>query len=161
VHHRHERGARIDHGLVDACAAVDVHGDAAYLPAVPFKPVAGTCGGGVLDHAGDDAASRACLGDATDREVVGLRAARGEEHLVGLASNEPCDLLPRVLHGLSRPQPQRVPARRVAEVLAQVGQHGVDDLGEDRRGRVVIEIDQRLFCVLRHDVHPCIQGFAR
>ena len=37
--------------------------------------------------------------------------------------------------------PEHVAARRVAEVLAQVRHHGVDHLGQQRRGGVVVQVD--------------------
>ena len=52
---------------------------------------------------------------------------------------------------------ERVVARWIAEVLGQVRKHRVDDLGKERRRRVVVEVDR----LVAHADHASIQGFAR
>jgi hypothetical protein len=74
--------------------------------------------------------SRRSLGDAADREVVGLGAAGGEHELAGVAGEERGDLAAGALDRLAGAAAVDVAARGVAEVRAQVREHGVDDLGQ-------------------------------
>ena len=77
-----------------------------------------------------------------DGEVVGLGAARGEDHLARSRADRGGDLAARLLEaGAGRP-PEPVCARRVAEgVRPEERQHGLAHLGADGRRRGVVEID--------------------
>ena len=55
-------------------------------------------------------------------------------------------LLPGKLDGLVRAPAVSVLAGRIAEVLPQVRQHGVNDLRQHRRRRVVVQIDGLAGC---------------
>jgi len=97
----------------------------------------------VLDLAGDDlvAALALRLDDPANGVVVGLGATAGEDELLRLAPKQRRHLRPRVSH-----RPQRFPAvdmvaGRVAEVLPEVGQHSVHDLGSEGGGGVVVEVE--------------------
>ena len=89
----------------------------------------------------DMALPLASLRHTADGEVVRLRAARREDDLVGVATEERGDLLARARDGGTGSRAVHVPARGVAEVLAQVRQHRVDDLGQEGRRRVVVKVD--------------------
>ena len=145
VHPGHQRRVRA-HGLrgfIDAGATLGIDTDAADPPPVLLQPVAGASGRRVFDQRGDDvAAVVTSVGHAADREVVRLGTAGSEDHFVGLAADQRRHLLPSPSHGLARALPVDVTARRVAEVIAKIGQHRVHDLGQDGRGRVVVEVDR-------------------
>ena len=145
VHHRDERGVAVDGfpGRVDAGTSFAIDPDARDPVPVPLQPVARACGRRVLDARGDDVPAPLLerTGHATDREIVRLGAARGEEHLVGVAAEQRGDLLPGARDGLSSTGAVRMRARWVPEVLAQVREHRVDDLGQKRRRRVVVQVD--------------------
>ena len=82
---------------------------------------------------------------ADDAEVVGLGAAGGEDHLVGLGADRLGHLAPGLLEAGARGPAEPVGARRVAEGLGrQVGQHRLQHLGADRGGGGVVEVDGRV-----------------
>ena len=82
-----------------------------------------------------------------DREVVGLGAAAGEDDLGGAAAEQLGHRLARALDRRPRLLSMMVDGRRVAEVLAEVGPHGLQHLGQHGRGRVVVEIDSAHRCL--------------
>ena len=79
-------------------------------------------------------------GSPEDREVVRLRAARGEDDLVGAASKQQGHFGSRLLDCAACLAAVRVQARGVPEALAQEGEHGVQHLGQNRGGGVVVEV---------------------
>ena len=86
--------------------------------------------------------------DALDRQVVGLGAAGGEDHLgrPGADAVGDCSRASSTCRRARRPAVQR---RGVAD-LAHAPQHGRDGLGQHRRRRSVIEVRHR-----RPALRPC------
>ena len=114
------------------------------------EPADGVCRGQnrlVLDGRDRDAHLRPTVprgvSCAQDAQVVGLRAARREDHLARLGADGLRHLAARQLHpGPCRPA-EAVPARGVAEsLLGEIGKHGLEDFGANRRRRRVIEVDR-------------------
>lgn len=133
VDHRDERGVVADHRsrLVDTRATATVDTDSADVEAVRFEPRARASGRGVLDRRHDDAfAVGARLGHAANGEVICLGTSRREDHFVHLAPEERGDLFPRADDGGPRACAVHMPARWIAEVLAKIWEHRVDDLGQ-------------------------------
>jgi len=100
--------------------------------------------GVVLDRRGDDpvAARLARPGRALQGEVVGLRAARGEDDLAPLGA-QPCrDALVGIIERRARRATERMGRARVPERLGHERQHRVEDLAPERRRRGVIEVDR-------------------
>src|SRR6185369_4516648 len=84
-------------------------------------------------------------GRAENGDVIRLRAARRETHLVRIGAKTTSDALPRLVQrrtGLSSPT---VGARRVPEPRPKEGQHRFENLRQDRGGGSVVEVDR-----LRH-----------
>ena len=78
---------------------------------------------------------------AENCQVVAFGAAAGEDDLGGAASQQRRYRLPRTLDRRPRLLSVMMDGRRVAEVLPEVGLHRLKDLGQDRRGGVIVEID--------------------
>src|SRR5437870_5352142 len=70
--------------------------------------------------------------DALQRVVTRLGAAARKNDLVGVGAEELCDLPPRLLHGFMCRSAERMAARRVAELFAQVREHCLRHSGIDR-----------------------------
>src|SRR6185312_8010773 len=82
------------------------------------------------------------LGDALDREIVGFGRAGGEDDFAGGGADEVGDLFAGLVHGLfGDPAELVIAAGGIAEVLREVGQHGVENARVHRRRRVVVEIN--------------------
>ena len=75
------------------------------------------------------------------RQIVGFRTAAGKHDLRGAAAQQRGHRFARALDRGPRLLPVMVDGGRVAEVLAEVRPHGLQNLGEHRSGRVVVEID--------------------
>jgi hypothetical protein len=142
----HERRAIGDAGchLVGVDAAVSVHADDGDLEALPLEHRGRGEDRLVLHGAGHDVpAPRAGRPrHAAHGEIVRLGAAGGEHDLARLRPEVAGDLLARLVECLARATARRVDARRVALVLRQVREHGLEHLGTDRRGGRVIEVDR-------------------
>src|SRR5205823_5095723 len=80
--------------------------------------------------------------EALDGLVARLAAAAGEDDLVGLGAEEVGDLLAGAVDGVMGSLAVGVAAGRVAELLAQVRQHGVEDGGVEGRRRIVVEVNR-------------------
>ena len=109
--------------------------------------LAGIEDGLVLGDLGDDvvAALAVHLGDALDGEVVALGGAGGEDDLLGGGADELGDLLAGDLDGLLRlPAELVVAAGGVAELAGEVGHHGLEHAGIERRGGVVIHVEGKV-----------------
>ena len=100
----------------------------------------------MLDGGRDDVAPARALGpgDALDREVVGLRPAAGEDDLPRLRVDGAGDDLPCLVDALARTPAAPMQARRIAPVLTQIRQHGLEHLGAQRARRGVVEVDRHL-----------------
>ena len=79
--------------------------------------------------------------DAEEGEVVALGAAGGEDDLGGAAAEQRGDLLAGALDGGAGVLALLMDGAGVAELLDPEGTHGVEDLGEQRRGGVRVHVD--------------------
>ena len=143
AHERHEDGVG-PQGLPDVTGidhAEAVHGQIGRGESLPFERLHRPQHRVMLDLRGDDVPRALGGGNALDSEIVRLGAARGEDDLILGDLEEARDLLARRLHAIARFAAEAVDARRIAEVLAEVRQHGLEHLGVHRGGCVVIEID--------------------
>src|SRR5207302_8981203 len=93
----------------------------------------------VLDTGGDHVVALARQPE--DSQVVRFGAAAGENDLRVPAPEQHRNRLPCALHGRPRFLPVMVDRRGIPEMLAEVGLHGLKNLGQHGRGRVVVEID--------------------
>ncbi len=96
---------------------------------------------GVLGTGNDDAPSPAG-GRAKNRQSIRLRAARGQDDLLGTSLDQPGDLVAGLLDDAARLLSFGVDGRGVS-VDTRGGVHGAADLGIDRRRGVVVEVDHR------------------
>jgi hypothetical protein len=146
-HHRDEHGVGTDsrghRGGVDSPPSIAV--DDGQLSAAGRSQVPG---GGehrlVLDGADHQVAAALCpptLQDPAEGEVVGLRPARGEDHLPRRAAGGGGDPVAGVVHGGAGPPAVLVGRGGVAEQLPQPGQEGRAHLGVEGGGRGVVEVD--------------------
>src|ERR1039458_5182483 len=88
---------------------------------------------------GNDVIAR--LHQAKQRQVVALGAAAGEDDLRRAAVQQLRNLLARVLHRRARLLSLLMNGRRVAELLKEVGTHGLKHFRKKRSSGVVIEVD--------------------
>ena len=135
--------------LVEADAAVLLHRQVGDAVAVLLEPLAGVDDRLVLGDRGDDVVALLAvhLGDALDREVVGLGRAAREDDFLRVRADEIGDLLARLLDRLfGFPAERMVAAGGVAEVLGEIRQHRLDDARIDRRRRVIVHVDRKLDC---------------
>jgi hypothetical protein len=80
--------------------------------------------------------------DVTDGEVIRLRASGRKDDRLRRAAKQRRDSLPCILNSCTGATTDRMLARRIAEVLAQVREHRVNDFGQQRGSGVVIKIDR-------------------
>ena len=85
--------------------------------------------------------------------VARLGAAAGEDDLIGLRSEQLGHLGAGTVDGVVGGLAVNVGAGRVAEVVAEKRQHGVDDGGVERGGGVVVEVDRSHGC-------PCLAVYV-
>src|SRR5450759_4486830 len=97
----------------------------------------------MLDGADDEVTGLETLEIADERQVVGLRAAGGEDDLLLAGAEAGSHLGARLLHSRAGISPQTVKLRRVAVAFAEERQHLLEDPGVDRRGRRVVEVHAR------------------
>src|SRR5215210_8727521 len=81
------------------------------------------------------------FGEPSNGQVVGLRAAGEQDHLVGASADESGHFAPRPVHGRASLLAEEMDARRVAVFLSQVRQHRVYDARVNRRRRAVVQIN--------------------
>lgn len=79
-----------------------------------------------------------------DGHVVGLGAAAGEDDLFGGSVDESGNLFASGVDGFADFFGGTVATGGVVPVVAEVGEHGLDDLGVDGGGGVVVEIGHGL-----------------
>ena len=104
-----------------------VNADPGDSPSMTLQPLARIRGCWMLDHRRDDmAAIGERLGHTADGEVVRFGAARREDDLVGRAAEQHRDLRSRLLDRCASSTTHRVVARRIAEVVAEIGEHRVN-----------------------------------
>ena len=105
---------------------------------------AGAQHGRVFDGAGDDVPGRgpaARAHHAQHRHVIGLGAAAGEDDLGRRGVDQRRQLPPGGLQPLLGGLPEMVDAGSVTIHLTETRHHGVQDLGRDGSGGVVVEIE--------------------
>ena len=95
----------------------------------------------------DDVIARA--GQPKDSEIVGLGAAAGKHDLRRTAPQQRRDRFARALDRRPRLLPMMMDGRRVAEMLAKVGPHGLENFRQNRSRRVIVEINPPHLCILR------------
>ena len=147
MHDRHEAGALVDLardvGGIDAALAVDTdhaHPDMR----VPLEVVRRIEHRVVLDRAHDEAVlfvAPASLEGTAEREVIRLGATAREHDLRRLRADRGGDLHAGLVDESASGATLGVDARGVPVALAEDASHRLRDLGVDRRGRGVIEID--------------------
>ena len=98
--------------------------------------------------------------DAVNCEIAGLGTAGREDDFSGIAIEQRGDLFARALHRRVRPNAVYVAAGRIAEMLAQIGQHGFYDIWQQRRRAVVVQVD-RILPVGHDSLQRFIHGLAR
>src|SRR6266478_586695 len=98
----------------------------------------------MLDGRRDDVIAGLCqtwLCQTEDGEVVSFSAAAGEYDFRSAAAQKIRNRFARPLHGDPRFLSMMMDGRRVPEMLTEVGPHPLENLGEDVRARVIVEID--------------------
>ena len=123
--------------------AVSVNRQDGHLEAMPLQAGAGAQHRPVLDRGGDEVPSLGARrpGQARDGQVRVLGRAAGEHDLARLGTQRRGDLLAGIIQALPRSATDGMQARRVPEMLGEVREHGFEDLGPQRRGRGVVEVD--------------------
>jgi hypothetical protein len=98
----------------------------------------------MLDCARDDAVAAALARPrcALQREVERLRAAAREHDLTRARTDRAADSLVRVVERRARPAAIRMRGRWVAELAAEVREHGLERLPPQGRGGRMVEIDR-------------------
>src|SRR5918995_5073848 len=82
------------------------------------------------------------LEQAANRGIISLGAAAGENHLHRIGgADQTCDLGSGLAKALADLAAESVNARRIAIELRIIRRHSLEDLRQDPRGRVVIEVD--------------------
>mmetsp|Transcript_15032 Transcript_15032/g.35474 ORF Transcript_15032/g.35474 Transcript_15032/m.35474 type:complete len:690 (-) Transcript_15032:2922-4991(-) len=149
VHDRGQDGVRAKRGLeggqVDE--AVRQHVEIGYVEALALQLAHRVQHGLVLGLDGDQvlAAGLVELGRALQREVVGLGGARGPDDLARVGADQLGHLGARLLDRLFRLPAPGVAARcRVAEMLAQPGNHRVHHAGVAGRRRAVVKVNREM-----------------
>src|SRR5215510_8576517 len=145
VHYGDQRGF-ISQGFTrvfDPHNAFAINGQVGHAPALLFQSPARGQYRRVFDLRGDDmtALIPVGLGDAFDRQVVRLGAARKKSDLGLVGVEQSCDLLPGVLDGLFRLLAVLMRGRGVAVNFGEVGQHGPRDFVIDACGCAVVYIN--------------------
>jgi hypothetical protein len=101
------------------------------------------------------------LEDAEESEVVALSSAGGEDDLFRRAVQHRCDGGACVLDGRACALAGVVCGAGVAEAGGEVGQHGLDDLGQYRGGGVGVEVDALHRLILSWQGVRCCSVVAR
>ena len=131
----HAVGRRIQEGHVEALA---------------LQALAGIEHGLVLDRASDDVAAALLpggslgidLGGALHGEVVALGGAAGEDDFLRVGADQAGGLLAGGLDAvLGIPAETVVAASGIAELLAEIGKHGLHDAGVAAGGGGIVEVD--------------------
>ena len=145
VHHgdehrfRPQRPARVFR-VHRSCAA---HRQVGNRHALALERLAGIQHRVMLDLGSDDVLlpARVRGRDAEDPQVVGFRAATGEDNFSGPRADERCYGLSRFLHGRPRPLAEGMNRTGVAVFRGKIRQHGLQHLGSHRGGRIVVQVD--------------------
>ena len=98
----------------------------------------------MFDRAGDDVAARIVdPHHAANGNIARFGAAAGKDDFIGRGADQSRDFGARGFNGIVGAAAKAVRRRRIAELAAQIRQHGVEHRGVDRRGGVVVEINGR------------------
>ena len=81
------------------------------------------------------------LRQSRNRQIVAFGATAGEDDFRRPAPEQRRHRFPRTLHRCPRLLPMMMDGRRVAKVLREVRPHGLKNLRQHWRGRVIVEID--------------------
>ncbi len=144
VHDAHERCTAPN--SVMKCIGVHetpgIHPDQRDRETACFEFAGGLENGAVFDRGGDQPPPlmRRQGEIPGERYVVGFGSAPGEVDFIGIGSDALRYLRTTLVEGAFRIPAEGVHARCVPVVVAQIGNHSLDDLGANRCGRVVIEI---------------------
>src|SRR5881396_295910 len=144
---QNRRGLNRGLQIVQAHAAVALDRQIRNFKTVLFQVLAGIKHSLVLDGLGDDVVALFAehFRDALDHQIVGLSRAAREDDFLWRGIDQRSDLLARGLHGLlARPAKRMVAAGSIAEFLGEIRQHGIDDTGINRRGRVIVHVNRQL-----------------
>lgn len=79
--------------------------------------------------------------ETQDRKIATLRPTRGKDDLVGFASQQRGDRIPRIIDSSTGPAPGSMDPGGIPENPLQQGNHRLTGLRGEWGGRVVIEID--------------------
>ena len=104
-----------------------------------FQVLAGIQHGVMFDGRRNNVVAGA--GESEDSQVVAFGATAGKHDLGRTTSYKRRQRLAGSLNGCTRVLSMMVDGGRVAEALTEVGTHRVENLGEDRRGGVIVEVD--------------------
>ena len=146
---------------VELHQTVRPHGHVRRLEALPLQALTDVQARPLLDGGGDDVVALfpVHLGDALDREIDRLGPPGSEDDFLGIpGADDLRDLIPRAVDGvLGLPAERVVPARRVAELLGEVGNHRLDDPWVYGRRRLRIHENRELqHLALSVSPVPCI-----
>jgi len=83
----------------------------------------------------------ASLDDAEDRKIIGFGASAGKDDFCRATAKESRYRLPGALDGGPGVLPVMVDGRSVPELVQIVRAHCLKDLGQNRRGRIAIEVN--------------------
>ena len=101
----------------------------------------------VLRYTGDEVVAFAGIGfeHALEGQVIAFRSACGKNNFSGVGADQFRHLLAGDFDAfIGRPAESVLAARGIAELLPEIGQHGFQHPGVDRRGSVVVKIDREL-----------------
>ena len=73
--------------------------------------------------------------------IVGFGATTGEDHLLSGASQHSCQLAPSPLNRVGGGLAISVAAGWIAEVLVEIGKHGLSHLRVDRGSSVIVQVN--------------------
>ena len=133
--------------LIEVDQTVVLHVQVSGLESLALQLTHAVERGLVLGLERDDvlAAALVELRRALEREIDRLGRAAGPDNLARVGIDQCGHLLARFLDdGLGLPTPGMAARGRIAEMLAQPGDHGVDNAGVYRRGCAVIEVNREM-----------------
>lgn len=138
-----EIGVEVGGELVEVEAAVLVDADGFDVEADGGHGFDGAEDGGVFDGGGEDLGVFASdeAGEGFEGGVVGFGAAGGEDDFVGVGVDELGDLFAGGLDGGFDGFGGAVSGRGVVVVFLEEREHGLEDVGVDGGGGVVVEVD--------------------
>ena len=127
---------------------VGLHVEVSHLKALALEFTHGVQHRFVLGFDGDEvlASGLVEMRRAFDGEVVGLGRAGGPNDFAGVSSDQGGDVSTGFFYRFfCFPTPCMATRGRIAKVLAQPGNHGVDHAGVDRIGRCVVEVNREMW----------------